>query len=192
MRAGRAQSPSLKVMPSPIAHISVGYLISRHFRGRFKFGGNRLMILLFTGICLFLSMIFDLDAVVGIISGNLGGWHNQWSHSLIVCAGAIMLGTFMLLVLVRRQPRLCLTVAFACCASHILMDFFCYGRGLKLFWPLTEARFKPHVYIFMGLHWSNGLWSPWHILTAINEIIFVILLVKIIKLRQGYSGHSVN
>ena len=174
-------------MPSPIAHISVGWLLGRYFRRRFDFNGNFIRAALFTGICIFLAMAPDLDALAGILSGDLGRWHNQWSHSLVVCAGASLTGMILLLVLMRRQPRLCLAAAAACCFSHILMDFFCYGRGLKLFWPLTDTRFKPHIYIFMGLHWSQGILSPWHILTALNEIIFVILLVKLIQHRQMNS-----
>ena len=61
-------------MPSPVAHISVAFLLYRiigHFieEGRIRYYGNYAVLLL---VCLFFSMLPDLDAVPMAGSGAAG------------------------------------------------------------------------------------------------------------------------
>jgi len=128
----------------------------------------------------------DIDAVIGILAGDLGRFHNQGTHSLLALALATAAGGSVFYAFFRENPRLCFWIAFLCYGLHLLMDFFCYGRGLKLLWPWLDIRIKPHLYIFMGVHWSDGLRTPWHLLTALNEVVFVFLLVWILRLRRAH------
>ena len=177
-------------MPSPIAHLSGGSLLRRWAAGRCervrKSQDCRFWPLLLTGCCLFFTMLPDIDAVIGILAGDLGRFHNQGTHSLLALALATAAGGSVFYAFFRENPRLCFWIAFLCYGLHLLMDFFCYGRGLKLLWPWLDIRIKPHLYIFMGVHWSDGLRTPWHLLTALNEVVFVFLLVWILRLRRAH------
>jgi inner membrane protein len=172
-------------MPSPIAHLSVGYLLYRFFERRavpFRREASHWQSVAGLAAFLFLSMAPDLDAVVGILTGQLGRYHNQWTHSLASCAVASLGGALLLRSQRRWRLAHCIGAAFACYGLHILMDTLSYGRGVMLLWPLSEARFLSPVLIFVGLHWSHGLWSPAHLLTALNEALFIAILLAIIAL----------
>lgn len=68
-------------MPSPIAHFAVAYAVSR--RGAATLGA-----------CLFLSVVPDLDFVLGYLFHDMLAWHNNFSHSLMAClAVALVAGT---------------------------------------------------------------------------------------------------
>lgn len=45
-----------------------------------------------------------------------------------------------------------------------------------LFWPLSLERFESPVKIFYGVRWSEGVMSPIHFNTIINEVVFVLLV----------------
>ena len=49
------------------------------------------------------------------------------------------------------------------------MDLFTFGRGVMLVWPFLPDRIEPPVYLFYGLRWSEGLASPWHLVTLMTE-----------------------
>jgi hypothetical protein len=171
-------------MPSPIAHISVGYLLYRFFGKHISYRRHnyrRLFTILLIGVFLFLSMVPDLDAVVGMLTNQMGRYHNNWTHSIIVCVGISLVGAAVMYLIVDKLA-VCLGAAFACCSLHIIMDFFSYGRGVMLLWPITYHRFQPPFYIFMGLHWSEGVWSALHLLTLLNELLFVAILLACIKI----------
>jgi hypothetical protein len=173
-------------MPSPIAHLSVGYLLYRFFMKRLSFRRNNLAwffpVLLLGGF-MFLSMAPDLDSVVGLLTNQMGRFHNNWTHSIVICIAISVIGAVVMNLIVRNFT-LCLAATFSCSSLHIIMDFFSYGRGVMLLWPLTDHRFKPPFYIFMGLHWSEGVWCPLHLLTLVNELLFVAILIACIKIAS--------
>ena len=79
-------------MPSPIAHVAVGYLIYRGCFRQFTSPEARstrqpLGPLL---VAFGLSMLPDLDAVVGTVAGDLGRYHNNVTHSFILGLGAAL------------------------------------------------------------------------------------------------------
>ncbi len=185
---------ALNIMPSPIAHLSVGYLLYRFFARHLSFrrdNAGELSHLLLIATFLFLSMAPDLDSVVGILTNQMGRYHNNWTHSLIACIGISMIGAIFLSFILRNR-LLCFVAALSCCSLHILMDYFSCGRGVMLLWPVTSQRFSPPIHIFMGLHWSQGVWSPLHLLTILNELLFVAILLAIEKftsLLQSQKNH---
>lgn len=169
-------------MPSPIAHISMGcflwFWLRRRMNGvwqTFKMGP----VLLF-GLFVFFSVAPDLDAVMGIITGDLGKYHNQQSHSLLFGLGVTLLLAAVLAKLFKAVPFrrwvLLMTTGYL---THIIMDWFCYGRGVKLLWPLTNHRFQAPLEIFGGFHWSQGWWHPRHLYTAAEELLFGLLLFAV-------------
>jgi hypothetical protein len=82
--AGRAGGRLAGIMPSPIAHLGVGYAIYRHYKDRLpedkrSFWKFPLQLILVTG----LSMLPDLDVIPAIIFRDMRAYHNNISHSLL-------------------------------------------------------------------------------------------------------------
>jgi inner membrane protein len=179
-------------MPSPIAHLSAGYVIYRFMRRKLSpetlaLSGTGLLLLL---ICLFFSMAPDLDALLGFSTGDMGRYHNQWSHSIAFAIAVAALAA----VIMRRWKgssfRSWLALFLACYGTHILMDFFTYGRGVRLFWPVDPARCKPPHSFFGGLRWSEGFFSSAHINTAIEELSFAAIIIGLCLLVEILTGNG--
>lgn len=167
-------------MPAPIAHLTIGFSIYRILaykltdtRLAFLFG-NRWILLM---ACLFFSMLPDSDSVMGILFQDFGNYHNQGTHSLL--SGLIPAAIVGIIVALIRK-KAALSWAALCLVSydlHVLLDFFCYGRGVKLFWPITQQRFISPVLVFYGVRWSDGLMSSHHFVTIINEAFFALIVL---------------
>lgn len=116
-----------------------------------------------------LSLLPDVDAVVGLLLGDMGRYHNQ-----MMCTPLFALIFSIVTGLAgwhwRGAFRPWFILAFSCYLLHITLDFFTHGRGIMLLWPLSEERFRPPFTIFYGVHWSDGLFSSRHIWTALTEI----------------------
>lgn len=162
-------------MPSPIAHVAAGAFISSRKKTKTLFHENRWIRLFQFLLILFFSMAPDLDSVVGFFSSDFGSYHNQFSHSLFT---GLVVGLFAAAgakVFRWKHPLMWFWIAFISCAAHVCMDYFTYGRGVKLFWPVTNQRFQPPFLIFYGLHWSEGAFSTKHIITAVSELATILL-----------------
>jgi membrane-bound metal-dependent hydrolase YbcI (DUF457 family) len=154
-------------MPSPIAHVTAGYVLYRIFRKwhrHFSASGWR-VFLLFAG----LSLAPDLDAILGMVFGPFGQFHNNITHSLLA-AIPISVCVYLFLKITRLNPAVPWAVATAACyGMHVAMDFFTHGRGIMAFWPITCERFISPVLFFYGLHWSEGWLSSSHLVTIATE-----------------------
>ena len=61
------------------------------------------------------------------------------------------------------------------------MDALTAGRGVMMFWPLTETRFVSPITIFIGLHWGEGWLSIWHLWTILTESLFGLITLLAIR-----------
>ena len=164
-------------MPSPIAHTMIGYVIYRIFQLRMSHGSTKqigsLPLLAFT---IGLSLLPDLDSVIGIWMGDFWRFHNQATHSLIIGL-IIALGIGAVIWLRRRSGFLCwFIIALLCYELHVIMDFFTLGRGVMLLWPFSSDRYESSVKLFYGFHWSQGWVSVMHLWTLVTELGFVVLV----------------
>lgn len=206
-------------MPSPIAHSVAGYVIQRLLNEpipdpeacRTPSQGSFLASLWAWALPLlpavFFSLLPDFDFLPGVLTGRVGSFHNQFSHSLLVGAVvALVAGLLAAWMLPRFRssaaPRHTLFIetfwlALLAYNTHILMDFFTMeNRGVKMFWPLTEARFAAPVKLFYGVRWSEGLFSPEHLITILTDLGFAVLVLLGLHLwkrrkRQDFSGEEV-
>ncbi len=174
-------------MPSPLAHAAVGGLIARSYTRKSK---DRSFILRITLICLFFSLAPDLDAIFGLLAGDIGRYHNQGTHSILALVFISALAAPFLARWVEHfSTRKMFGLVSLCYGLHMLMDFMTYGRGLKLAWPFSQARFRSPLLLFYGLRWSDGLISARHWITLANELAFVAVLLLLSrplwKARQG-------
>jgi inner membrane protein len=165
-------------MPSPITHLAAGYAVFQVAKkflpvqvpGKFRHISG---LLIFTSI---LSILPDMDSILGILFNDFGRYHNQGSHSLLVGLFVAILAGGMIRIVRKGSFREWFLVAWLAYESHIILDFFTWGRGVMLFWPITLERFKSPVLLFYGLHWSDGLLSLSHIVTLITEIALILVV----------------
>jgi membrane-bound metal-dependent hydrolase YbcI (DUF457 family) len=161
-------------MPSPIAHLGVGYAIYRHYKGRLPHDQRSiwkfpLQLILVTGF----SLLPDLDVIPAIIFMDMRAYHNNISHSLFFGIPV----AFLVAAICQRVYRSNFWLWFMICLIsydlHVIMDALTADRGVMMFWPLTEARYASSVKIFYGLQWGLGWFSPWHLWTIFTESLFV-------------------
>lgn len=126
------------------------------------------------GAVLFALMAPDLDAAAGFVTGQgVGRFHNGLTHSLL-CAPVF--GCVFALIgrpIARCKGRLLFRLGSVAYLSHIVLDLFnARGRGVQLFWPLSETRFASPVPLFYGvIHSVDAPWSV-HLVTIVNELLF--------------------
>jgi len=171
-------------MAAPLGHATVGACI---FAGMRKAllgprAGQKLANVLLFGAAIFLSLLPDADSAFGILFGDFGKYHNNLSHSLFVGLAVAVVAGAIVSWLTKARYRLGFLFALLCYELHVLVDYFTFGRGVMLFWPITSARFQAPFKIFYGLHWSYGVWHPAHLLTLANELSFAALLVLVYEL----------
>ncbi len=167
-------------MPSPIAHLAMGaalWSLWDHHRAASLEPVSRVKRV--TGFVGFLgaSMLPDLDAVPGVLTGDMHSFHNQEMHSLFAAVGFSLAAGWMLGRIrgVRFSAEV-FAVTLISYTLHLLMDLFTYGRGLRLFWPLYAGRIQAPVEVFGGLRWSEGVFYAGHWITIFEELVFATLL----------------
>lgn len=172
-------------MPSPLAHVTMGYVISKvHQRKSFSEVNTRAVEKRWglSMLPVVISLLPDLDSALGLLAGDLGRFHNSGTHSLIVgLIVALFIGT-MASRTSRAEFLNWFAIALACYEMHVIMDFFTIGRGVMLFWPFSLGRFSSPVKLFYGLHWSDGWVSPRHIWTLLTELGFAVFAVAVVHL----------
>jgi membrane-bound metal-dependent hydrolase YbcI (DUF457 family) len=180
-------------MPSPISHIAAGVIIYRSLpaeerqKGLRKFFGMPILLIVILGV----SLLPDVDAVLGIITGDMGRYHNQATNSLFSgLAVALILG-FLLRWWFGAKFLAAFGLVFTSYAVHLLLDMLTHGRGIMLLWPFSSERFISPVLLFYGLRWSHGLWSISHLWTFVSEIGFWGIVFGLAHLyqkrREGFA-----
>ena len=165
-------------MPSPIAHLGMGYVIYRYHKDKLPADRSHLWKLPFQMIMLAgLSMLPDLDVVPAIIFRDMKAYHNNFSHSLLVAVPV----AFLIAGLFHRIYRSNFWLSFLICLVsydlHIIMDLMTAERGVMIFWPVTQHRFTFPIKVFYGLQWGLGWFSLWHLWTIFTESVFVLVVV---------------
>ena len=166
-------------MPSPIAHLGMGYAIYRYYKRRLPEDRGQLWKLpVQMFVIMGLSLLPDLDIIPAIIFRDMEKYHNNFSHSLFL---AIPVALFIAAIF-RQIYHSDFWVGFLICLIsydlHIIMDAFVPERGVMLFWPLIQKRFVSPFPIFYGLKWGFGWFSLWHLWTIFTESLFVIILIR--------------
>ena len=177
-------------MPSPIAHAAMGYVIYRGVR-RWPSGERRLaglpVLLLFTAG---LSLLPDLDILLGLATGDFARYHNNGSHSLVIGLAIALAAAWFARW---RWGGAFLTwfgAAYPSYALHVLMDALVLeGRGVMLFWPFSTERYLSPVCFFFGVRWSTTPWTLDHLVTTIaSELLFALLAFWLSALIERRSA----
>ena len=169
-------------MPSPIAHLGVGYAIYCHYKYKLPVDQRRfwkfpLQMIMVTG----LSMLPDLDVIPAIAFRDMKAYHNNFSHSLIFAVPVALIIAGIFHRIYRSNFWLWFLISFVSYDLHVIMDALTAERGVMMFWPLTQDRFASPVKLFFGLQWGLGWFSIWHLWTILTESLFVILVIGLMK-----------
>jgi membrane-bound metal-dependent hydrolase YbcI (DUF457 family) len=168
-------------MPSPIAHLGVGYAIYRYYKG--KLPENRVSLWKFPLLMLLiigLSLLPDLDIIAAVIFRDMQNYHNGLSHSLLLGIPIAVLIGAILRQIYHSDFWLWFLICLISCVLHIVMDALTAERGMMLFWPLSQNRFALPVKVFYGVQWGLGWFSLWHLWTIFTESVFVVLLLTVV------------
>jgi membrane-bound metal-dependent hydrolase YbcI (DUF457 family) len=70
-------------------------------------------------------------------------------------------------------------------ALHLLTDFLGPNkRGLMLLAPFSSRRFRAPFQLFSGVRWDLGLFNRRHIGTLGSELLFLVLIIKVVRKLQ--------
>lgn len=169
-------------MPSPIAHVGMGYAIYRYYKDKLPAERTHIWKFPFQMITLTgLSMLPDLDVIPAILFRDLKTYHNNISHSLLFAIPV----AFLIACIFHRMYRSNLWLWFWICLIsydlHVIMDSLTADRGVMLFWPFSQHRFASSMKIFYGLQWGLGWFSIWHLWTIFTESIFVLFIMAAVN-----------
>lgn len=164
-------------MPSPLIHLAVAAAAAR-IAPLPDAPRPRLRLFAVSAVA---SMLPDVDAAAGILSAvspqALSLVHNQGTHSLLFLLLAAPLLSLLARPFLRSlRYRTVLALIAALLASHLLLDFFTWGRGLMLFWPFCDARYASPVPLFYGVRYALGLRTPAHLVTLATELLTLALV----------------
>ncbi len=99
-------------------------------------------------------------------------YHNGPTHSLLL-ALAFALPFALVCRAVSGLPWMFLAITGAALyGAHVVVDWVTWGRGVQMFWPITEARFKAPFPLLMGVRHSVGAPVTTHLLTVANDLVF--------------------
>lgn len=159
-------------MPSPLAHGALVLLAApalpacppRTFLCR-----SALLAVTLVFLCL-----PDVDILVSwIISGEPFRYHGGPSHSLLLAPLAGVLFAVLTGKLCDCSSGRRWVVGTCLYGSHVLMDALTRGRGVAMWWPLSDERIVAGWTPFYGVRHSQ--WRQWdlHLITLANEGAFV-------------------
>ena len=112
----------------------------------------------------------DFDYALNWMRVSGGGWHHGFTHSIPF---ALVLG-FVMIALFREWKVRTYIVFTAAYVSHTLVDYmFTESRGVALWWPFTNYRYKLNVPNPIDYTWNN---------TSLLEIIFEVLRICLTEL----------
>ena len=180
-------------MPSPIAHLGVGYVVFQFYKTKLPSDQKRfwlisLQLILVTS----LSILPDLDIIPAFLFKDMEGYHNNFSHSLLLGFPVALLAAVIFQRIYRSNFWLWFVICLISYDLHVLMDALTAERGVMMFWPITQTRFASPIKIFYGLQWGLGWFSLWHLWTLFTESLFVSILILGLNYFKNQRNRSRN
>ena len=167
-------------MPLPLAHALIGASTAAALRPASQSPQWKPIVIgAFLGVCP------DFDYALNVMRISGGGWHHGFTHSIVF---AVLLG--LLTIVVLRDWKLRSFILYsAAAASHTLLDYLITeSRGVALWWPFTDHRYKLEIANPIDYTWSNA--SIWEISAGVLKItltefmIFAPILLVVVLLRR--------
>ncbi len=178
-------------MPSPLAHSVSGYILAKFLpldrpkESRFKKWYVQSLYPVFVAICA------DFDFIPQLITGET--YHRGLTHSLFF---AVMFSVIIGLVVSYlgkysyQQILLFTTLVYS---SHLFLDFFTAGgKGIQVFWLLSDRFFQSPIPIFPAVHHSRGFLHYSHLIPIGFELGYSVLLFCGFSLWQNSQSRNKN
>jgi len=173
-------------VPLPVAHGLVGASLVAALRPSDELVGWKWL-----AFGAFLGVAPDFDFALNWLGISIGGWHHGFTHSIPF---ALVVGLVMIVVL--RQWKLRSYLVFtAAYLSHTLLDYMLTeSRGVALWWPFTNHRYKlmlpnPIDYTYSVDSFGKAAKDLLKI-SLIELLIFAPLLLAVISVRQVLTKRS--
>jgi membrane-bound metal-dependent hydrolase YbcI (DUF457 family) len=168
-------------------HVAAGYVVQRFATrsAHSRLGDSGGLFVL--GAAAILALLPDLDSVLGLLTGNFGKYHHNLSHSVFVGVAVALIVGGLAAIAGRGGFRYWFFIALGCYESHIVLDYFTWGRGVMALWPMVSDRFSSAIPLFYGVHWSDGLVTSSHLLTIVSEAplaLIVLLAVRRLPIKK--------
>ena len=152
-------------MPLPVAHGLLGVSVAVALRQPSQ---SRLWKPLL--IAALLSICPDFDYALNWLRISGGGWHHGFTHSVLF---AFSTGLITAMVLGERHVRSVILYS-AVTVSHTLLDFLMTeSRGVALWWPFTNQRYKLRLPNPIDYTWSSA---------SLREAAFDLLSISLVEL----------
>ncbi|MGK7950039.1 MAG: metal-dependent hydrolase [Xenococcaceae cyanobacterium] len=162
-------------MPSPLAHSVSGYILAKFLplkqrkESRVNKWYMRSLYPVFVATCA------DCDFIPQIITGQV--YHRGPTHSIFFTFVFSVVTGFVVSYWQKYSYRQIFLLTAIVYSSHLFLDFFTVGgKGMQLFWPVTDSFFKSPIAIFPGVHHSRGLWHYSHLIPFGFELAYSALL----------------
>lgn len=162
-------------MPSPIVHAVTGFALAKFLplQQPLSHGLKQSNLPLFYSV--FLAAAADLDFVPQLILG--GNFHRGLSHSLLFTVAFSAIAAFIASSWWKTSYQQLFNCSLVLYGSHLLLDYFSAGRGIKVFLPFIDRFYKSPITLFPGIKYSEGLWHSSHIPALIFEAILCGLIL---------------
>ncbi len=167
-------------MPLPVAHGLIGASVVAALRpsaepDRWKW----------LALGAFLGIAPDFDFALNLLRISRGGWHHGFTHSIPF---ALVVGLVTILVL-RQWKASSFLIVTAAYVSHTLLDFMLTeSRGVALWWPFTNHRYKLRLPNPIDYTWSDDSFRQAAVdllkISFIELLIFAPILLAVILVRQ--------
>jgi membrane-bound metal-dependent hydrolase YbcI (DUF457 family) len=174
-------------MPLPIAHGLLGASVAATLS---QPSHARRWKLLLTGALL--GICPDFDYALNWLRIWGGGWHHGFTHSI---SFALLIGLVAAIVSGARRVRSFILLS-AATVSHTLLDFvITESRGVALWWPFTDRRYKLRLPNPIDYTWSNA--SLWEAaldvlrISIIELMIFGPLLLVVMLVKGSLAERNV-
>jgi hypothetical protein len=176
-------------MPSPIAHLAAGYAIYRLSKNKLpQRVGSVSKIPIALMLIAVLSILPDLDFLVGLLFGDIESFHNNLSHSLLIGLPVALVASCIMYLWYRSHFWVWFAVSLIAYDLHAILDLFSGERGVMLLWPVIQDRFVSPIRLFYGVQWGLGFFTPWHLVTILSETLFLIFVLFLIDRLEKRGG----
>jgi len=179
-------------MPLPVAHSVIGASVAAALQQKTE-GWWKLLAL-----CAFLGVCPDFDYVLNWLNVGRGGWHHGFTHSIVF---ALIVGAVISL-LSRWRSVQGFIVFSAATASHTLLDYLMTeSRGVSLWWPFTDHRYKLEGPNPINYTWSTTSFSAAVVdilrislteLLIFGPILLVVIVLRSMSIRKGKTLHGMD
>ena len=179
-------------MPLPVAHSVIGASVAGALHKKTDGWWKFLCLSAFLGVCP------DFDYVLNWLRVGRGGWHHGFTHSIVF---ALVVGAATTLITRWRSVQGFLVFS-AATASHTLLDYLMTeSRGVSLWWPFTDHRYKlqgpnPIDYTWSTTSFAEAVVDVLRIslteLLIFGPILLIVVLLRSMSFRRGTTLHGMD